>query len=230
MSEATGIPTSITMRSGDLVLTMPNLTRVDYTSETTESYSGKTRTRCAAPRNHETERTQYLRPEDASHIPTYFQGCATDVNRLKPASALGEALMGLREWNDCTVIHQRNITLCADDGEAMKFVNEVRNRLAREFHETLDLIELCHEVPAQTATMESAMDTTLDSQSSTSTAMIPGTGTGVSDVAGISDGPSDSQLGLELHETMEQAPEILIPDLLDNAEELITQTLDRMQS
>ena len=154
-------PKCITMQPGDLILTMPNLLRCSQTFKSpallnmsqsgvdddfaTLEDGGGTWTRLAIIQNYKEMGMQYLGAKERLDIPTHFQGCTRNESRLDSASALGEALMGRREWKDRKVIYQRNIVLGTDDDAALRFVNKVRDYLASEFHETLDLIEECHQ-------------------------------------------------------------------------------------
>jgi hypothetical protein len=60
---------------------------------------------------------------------------------LDSTSALGEALIGRRKWNDPQVLQERDIVLGDDDGRAHTFVNQVRKRLVNRYLELFPVIE-----------------------------------------------------------------------------------------
>jgi hypothetical protein len=60
---------------------------------------------------------------------------------LDSTSALGEALIGRRKWNDPQVLQERDIVLGDDDSRALAFVNQVRERLVKRYLELFPVIE-----------------------------------------------------------------------------------------
>ncbi|PWY72887.1 hypothetical protein BO70DRAFT_320149 [Aspergillus heteromorphus CBS 117.55] len=234
----------ITMHSGDLVLTMPNLTRhpgsfmspallnitqsgVDDNFETLENGYGGTWARLAMIQNYKELGMQYLGPLERSYAPSHFQGYAGDDSRLESASALGEALMGRREWKDRKVIHQRNMALGSDDAIALGFVKKVRDRLAVEFHETLDLIELCHEGSAASTAIDlSTLQTPqLYDCPSMHTGIVPDIDFNLLDFSWIPDPVYGMQLDAGLGKAMDPTAAFYTPEAIDHAGDLMYQIL-----
>jgi len=59
---------------------------------------------------------------------------------LESTSALGDALVGRRRWTDPAVLKDRNTVLGKVDGEAVRFVEEVRTRLVNSYRKAYDLM------------------------------------------------------------------------------------------
>jgi hypothetical protein len=60
---------------------------------------------------------------------------------LDSTSALGDALVGRRKWNDPQVLLERNIVLGDDDDRARAFVKEVRKKLVNRYLELFQVLE-----------------------------------------------------------------------------------------
>ncbi|PYH93169.1 hypothetical protein BO71DRAFT_355815 [Aspergillus ellipticus CBS 707.79] len=244
ISQALGETRCITMHSGDLVLTMPNLTRcpgtfmspallnisqsgVDDNFETLENGYGGTWARLAIIQNYKELGMQYLGPLDRPSAPSHFQGYAGDDSRLESASALGEALMGRREWKDRKVIHQRNLALGNDELSALGFVKKVRDRLAVEFHETLDLIELCHEgsVTAPTGLDLAGLQQVpqLNNCPTTYTGLMPEMDFSMIDFSWIPDPVNGMQFDIDFGKAMDQTAGFYTPDPMSHSGGLMYQ-------
>ncbi|RAK78975.1 uncharacterized protein BO72DRAFT_526508 [Aspergillus fijiensis CBS 313.89] len=123
-----GKPSSIRMRPGHLLLTMPHLLRFPQTfashalvnlSQDAEDLRGNT-TRWS----HQLSTSALAQPSDAPGT----DECSVDI-----ISAIGEALAGRRAWSDRK-----------DTAAATSVVDKFRERLVLEFHEALDIVEIGH--------------------------------------------------------------------------------------
>ncbi|KAF5855175.1 hypothetical protein ETB97_009759 [Aspergillus alliaceus] len=154
-----GTPQNITLGHGDLILASPKTLRLPQTFSASNllnmSQSGLGNdfntlengrdgmwTRLSIISNCHRLGDKYLGADEgwADSI-----GCDTSVIdsfRMSYASALGEALVGRREWRDPKVILERNLVLGNDIFGAVEFVGAIREQLAADFHNTLDLLRL----------------------------------------------------------------------------------------
>jgi hypothetical protein len=70
--------------------------------------------------------------------PTYrFPGSVI----MDSTSALGDALIGRRKWNDPQVLQERDIVLGNDDDRALAFVNQVRKKLVNRYIDYFTALE-----------------------------------------------------------------------------------------
>ncbi|RAH75646.1 uncharacterized protein BO66DRAFT_445697 [Aspergillus aculeatinus CBS 121060] len=134
-----GKPSSIRMRPGDLLLTMPHLLRFP---QTFASHALVNLSQDAADLRGNTTRWSHQLSTSALAQPSDAPGadeCSVDI-----VSAIGEALAGRRAWSDRKVLHQQTILSGLDTAAATSFVDKVRERLVLEFHEALDIVEISH--------------------------------------------------------------------------------------
>ncbi|OJJ97800.1 hypothetical protein ASPACDRAFT_45098 [Aspergillus aculeatus ATCC 16872] len=144
-------PSNVTLNPGDLIIMMPTLRRAESTFSASallnlsqavvggsELASMSTADALLLDRVPGTEALPPQTRDEQNHQQHQQQPCE---GGLDCASALGEALTGHRDWNDPKVTYQCNIVLGTDHGAAMAFVTRIRERLALDFHETLDMFE-----------------------------------------------------------------------------------------
>lgn len=139
---AFGSPQEISLVAGDLLILSPQIPRwprtfssssllnLSQVNDKSEGLMSRTTT----------FNFQYLRAEELRQC-ALFGGYPTAHVQVNKVSALGEALSGSRDWGDWKVFQECNILFGQDIGQARRYIGEVREKLAREFHKALDLIE-----------------------------------------------------------------------------------------
>ncbi|THC90055.1 hypothetical protein EYZ11_010485 [Aspergillus tanneri] len=154
-----GCHRDIILHHGDLILTLPQILRwsktfsannllnisqsgLDDNFETLDGGCDGTWTRLAIAGNYHKLSDQYLGANEGWQDSGTFRHGLEDHCRIGSLSAVGEATLGRRQWRDPKVIQERNLILGRDSTTALGHVRQVREHLAAEFHEQLDLLQL----------------------------------------------------------------------------------------
>ncbi|RAK71066.1 uncharacterized protein BO72DRAFT_464125 [Aspergillus fijiensis CBS 313.89] len=141
-------PVNVTLNPGDLLIMKPTLRRAESTFSgsavlnLSQVMVGEGDLPCIA--TSDALLLDTLTSTEATFVPSSHEQQQQQQpyeTRLDCASALGEALSGHRDWNDPKVTYQRDIVLGTDHVAARAFVTRIRERLALDFHDTLDLFE-----------------------------------------------------------------------------------------
>ncbi|RAH74699.1 uncharacterized protein BO66DRAFT_397322 [Aspergillus aculeatinus CBS 121060] len=141
-------PVNVTLNPGDLLIMKPTLRRAESTFSgsallnLSQVMVGGGDLACIA--TSDALLLDTLTSTEATFVPSSHEQQQQQQpyeTRLDCASALGEALSGHRDWNDPKVTYQRDIVLGTDHVAARTFVTRIRERLALDFHDTLDLFE-----------------------------------------------------------------------------------------
>jgi hypothetical protein len=67
------------------------------------------------------------------------------VTKLNSTGCVGDALIGVRRWDDIQVQEERNILLGADDESALQLAKEIRERLVQAFFNAFPYVRMNEE-------------------------------------------------------------------------------------
>lgn len=150
---------NLSVQPGDLLLSLPHLVRWPHTFAqpnlyhlsqsglddnfcTLENGQGGTWSRLSIINNSSQLRSLYLNPNSEYGLGGFNLDVDAINYHLGGTTALGDALLGRREWKDPKALHECNILLGTDNASAQAFVQRARERLVAEFQEAMDILEL----------------------------------------------------------------------------------------